>query len=117
MILRHLTVPQGSAECTRLSVHATKNHDRPYDPEEGPIVRNHAQRGSVQRPTGSFIGPRGEGISPARVAPTMGHSSSAMVEKVYGKLSGSDVAAQIGEVISLRDAARRRKAKGNRASG
>jgi hypothetical protein len=40
-----------------------------------------------------------------------------MVEKVYGKLSGSDVAAQIGEVISLRDAARRRKAKGNRASG
>jgi len=51
---------------------------------------------------------REEGIAPALIAPTMGHASSAMVEKVYGKLTGAEIAKQIGEVISIRDAGRRR---------
>jgi integrase len=81
----------------------------------GTRMARHLSFNDLRRTYGKWL--RGEGISPALVAPTMGHASSAMVEKVYGELSGSDVAEQIGEVISLRDAAGRRKAKSNRASG
>jgi len=52
---------------------------------------------------------RGEGIAPALIGPSMGHTGGGMVERVYGQLTGAEVARQMGEVISIRDAARRRQ--------